>query len=222
MAEKPHRVHHGRLLVLVGVLALALTATVISPALGGPGFLTKSGAKKTFFTKKKTNQLFLRKSSASANFLPASGDTTLQISPDNWVATGSATVAHFSGEADLKGSSGTEFFNAAINLPTQLQGRAVKIDSFELCYDATIANAKLDRVFLFVTKNATASDPIPSAPGATPIDDDTDRTDSTCRTYAAAGPVTIGPNDFAQIVIRNAYTAASHVTVGRLTVHLST
>jgi hypothetical protein len=219
-------------MILLGVLAVALTATIISPALGGPGFLTNKAAKKTFFTKKKTNQLFLRKSSASSSFytksqanstfLPASGDTTLQISPDNWVAAGSATVTHFSGEAQLKGSSGTEFFNAALNLPTVLQGRAVKIDDFELCYSATNAGAKLDRVFLFVVRNATASNAIPSAPGETPIDDNTDRTDSSCRTYAAASPVAIGPNDFAQVVVRNAYTSATNVVVGRLTVHLST
>ena len=233
MASKPYPVRHGRLLVLIGVLALALTATVISPALGGPGFLTKNAAKKTFFTKKKTNQLFLRKSSASSRFytkdqanstfLPASGDTTLQISPDNWVAAGtSATVTHFSGDALLKGSSGTEFFNAALNLPIELQGRAVKIDSFELCYSATNAGAKLDRVFLFVIRDATAANPVPGAPGETPIDDNTDRTDSSCRTYAAANPIAIGPSDFAQIVVRNAYTSATNVAVGRLTVHLST
>ena len=53
---------------LVGVLAV-LGALLVSPAVGGPRFLTLPKAKKVFFTKAQSKKRFLTKGQGAARFL---------------------------------------------------------------------------------------------------------------------------------------------------------
>lgn len=221
--------------------ALIITAAVISPAVGGPRFLTLGDAKKVFVTKKQANRKFLRKAAAynrrqanarfldqsegDGRYLPAGTATRIQVSPDNWVAADAdVDIDHFSGEVQLGTlSAGAKFFNAALTLPTVLHGRPVKVDSFELCYDATDPEVTLDYAFLFVVPNSTADDPLGSSSGITPIEDDTNRNDATCRTIAGAAPVTLGPNSLAQVAVRVDFVGpGGTLRIGRLTLNTST
>jgi hypothetical protein len=220
---------------LVVVLAAVATVAIgisVSPAVGGPSFLTLREAKQAFFTKKATKRLFLQKNAArdllteaqaDRRYLPLDGATTLQVSPTNWTVTagGGSVVDHYSGEAHLRATGGgTLFFNSALTIPASLQGRPVSIDGFELCYDATDAGVTLDGVFLYKSTPTSAN----VNPGGTvPIDDETDRHDASCRGYARATPVPVGPNDIAQVVIRANYDAAAGaIRISRLTLNLST
>jgi hypothetical protein len=235
----------------IGVLAIATAAVVglaISPAIGASGFLTQKKGVKLFFTKKQANKLFLTKKAGSklvtdatvetdkkiaaataglvskaqadSSYLPSKGSFQLQVSPTNWVAASTGTVDYSTAAAglDSTGAVADRFFNAALTIPAVLAGRPVSLTSFELCYN-TLANATIDRVFLF-TNTPTSADVSPI--GTTPIDDEADRTDAACRTYAGAAPIPIGPTTLTEIVVRNDYAAASSVTVTRLTVNLST
>ncbi len=222
-----------RVIALVAVASVALAGFVISPAFGGPGFLTKNAArktyvtkkvvKKTYITKKATGQKYITKDDANTAFAPRRAETTLAVSPANWISAGSGatqSVTYFSGEADLTSTAaGTfKFYNAALTLPAVLQGQPVSVKSFELCYAASAA-AKITRVFMF-SERPTSAAPHPS--GATPISDDTERTDDTCRTYAAASPVALDPSALYEIVLRADFTAGSNsVNVSRLTVDLT-
>jgi hypothetical protein len=94
-------------------------------------------------------------------------------------------------------------------------GQAHPIDSVVLCYAAS-AMATIDTVILDKTTSVTA----PGTDTAL-VNDDTDRTDTTCRTYAPAGPVAIGPNDMIQLVVKGKFSAPSDIAISRLTVNLS-
>ena len=222
-----------RRFVVLGVLAALATAAIVSPAVGGPNFLTLKKAKKVFFTKKQTNARFLRKSAGytrgqadaaflneaegDARYLPASGGTRLQVSPDSWVpASPDVFVERHFGLATMKTTApaSDKLFFASLALPSPVQGAEVAIESLELCYSATSASATLDFVALNITRNVTAADPFPITDEA--ILDSTDRDDQTCRTYTAGGAVPIGPNDFPQLAIRVDFAAgAGTVSISR-------
>jgi hypothetical protein len=76
-----------RHLIVAGVLAALLAAVLVSPALGGPNFLTLTKAKKVFFTKKQSNSKFLTKSAgytrgqADAAFLNQSEGDAAFLTP---------------------------------------------------------------------------------------------------------------------------------------------
>lgn len=153
-------------------------------------------------------------------FLPSSGSFQVQIASDEWeTQTATGSVEPRSGQAQLSGSTTDEFFNAPLSIPSVVQGRATQINSIVLCYQVP-ALATLDRVFLFQT---TATTGVSSIQAKIPINDETDRTDDTCRTYTGtSGSVPVGPNDMLQLIIRADYTAASFIAVSRLTVNMST
>jgi hypothetical protein len=157
-------------------------------------------------------------------FLPSSGSVQIQVGPANWVAgnDGGSTgiVVRDGNEARLghTGAGTNQFFFAAVTIPSALQGRPLRVDSFELCYKVD-ANANLNSVFLGRYTD-TAADPV-STSGSLLFADNTVRTDATCRTYAAGGPATVGPNDTFQLALRADYTASSAVEVSRLTINMS-
>jgi hypothetical protein len=152
-------------------------------------------------------------------FLPSSGSFQVQISSDEWeTQTATSSVEPRTGQAQLSGSMTDEFFNAPLSIPSVVQGRATQINSIVLCYQVQ-ASATLDRVFLWQT---TATTGVFNSRDI-PIDDETDRTDDTCRTYTGTGgSIPVGPNDMLQLIIRADYAAASYIAVSRLTVNMST
>jgi hypothetical protein len=213
----------------VVVLAIvALGGFVISPAFGGPGFLTTKKAKKLFVTKKSAKSFlttssadgtylskasaagtYVTKAAADSSYLPASGNIRLAVPPSALVAaSGGGSVSYFSNETDLHGASSGIFFNAPITVPVTLQGHALRLNSVELCYSATLAPATLDAIFLFVG-------------GVVKLEDDTNRHDNACRTYAPANPVALGPNDWVILVLRTAFSSASQIEVTSVAANLS-
>lgn len=231
----------GRTLGLAAVALLAVGGTFISPAVGGPNFLTLPKAKKAFFTKSQTKAKFLRKANAynraqanarfldpaegDSRYLPISGATRLQISPNDWVSanpggTSSVSFSSTSSGTDLRtGSANTDQkFRAGLTIPSSLQGRQTRITSFELCYEADAPFVVIDRVSLMVT-SATPAQPV--SPGTTPIEDLTDRGDEACRTYSGAAPVVLGPNDMASVIVWVDFTTMGAITITRLTVNLA-
>lgn len=235
---------------VLAIATAAIVGLAISPAIGASGLLTQKKGVKLFFTKKQANKLFLTKKAgtqlvtnataetdkriaaataglvskaqADSSYLPANGSVQLQISPGNWQSRGgvaSIDLSTNSADLDASAASADEFFGVNLTIPSVLAGRPVSITSFELCYNAAGATATIDRVFLF-TSTPAGTNVSPS--GTTPINDETDRDDTTCRTYAGAAPVPIGPTTLSEIVLRNDYSAAGGITVTRLTVNLST
>jgi hypothetical protein len=171
---------------LAGILAFAAIGAVVSPALGGPDFLTLNKAKRIFITK----------GAANRRFLPARGQLKLQVGDTEWVTgAGSGAVTYFADAVQLTdpstdcGLAGCALI-AAPDIPLQLLGRHVRVQSFQLCYAAN-ADATLEDVGL--VKQTTTTPPPPTP--AFPIDDNTSRTDSACRTYRAAHPLKIGAAD---------------------------
>lgn len=195
----------------MGVLAL-------SPAFGASGFLTTKKAKRLFITKKAANTRFagrsdvyskadadarflgktegdakyLGKTEGDAKYLPAEASTQLQVPPQSWVSKDGnkpeAAVLYEPGSSALSSEGTDQVFLAGVTLPSKLQGRTVRVDGFELCYDAG-SSAVLSDVFLGRT---FAND---SESGVqTLIDDEVDRTDTTCRTYSAGNPISLSPS----------------------------
>lgn len=212
------RLSRGRWAAVAFITAALVVTVAITSALGGGGFLTKKKANKRYAKK----GAVYTKGQSDARFLPLSHTSRYMVSPANWVTTaGSSSVILGSGETSLAASIATtdRFFFAALTLPQTVAGRTVQIDSFELCYQASAPQATLDGVFLFKIADATAADW--DGAGSTPISDDTDREDDTCRTYAGAAPVPLGPNDLAQVAVRVDYSGPGVLPVGRLSVNLS-
>jgi hypothetical protein len=219
---------HARWIVLALLAGAAIGAIAIQPAIGG-GLFTKKKAKKVFYTKAQSDSRFLTPAagdgryltpaSGDGRYLPGAGSIQLQISPDNWFAALDATVHHSTGFVGLSGNAANQFYNEAVSIPAQLQGRPMQINSFVLCY-AVGLNAILDRVFLAKT-TPVSSDVIPTV--TTPIVDNTDRPsgERTCRTYAGASPVPIGPQDQVQIVLGADFSTLDSISVSRTTVNMS-
>jgi hypothetical protein len=73
-------------------------------------------------------------------------------------------------------------------------------------------------VFLART-NATSTE----AEATTLIDDPTDRADTTCRTYSAAAPITLGPTQGVVVGVNAKFpSGANEVVIQRLTLTLGT
>jgi len=205
---KKLRTGRVRWIVLALVAGVAIGAVAMQPALGGG-----------LFTKKKATKLFYKKGQSDSRYLPISGPTQLQISPDNWTPADTDSVNHFVSEAFLLGNGINQSFHLGLTIPSELQGRQVRINSFELCYRVQ-SNATLTGVYL--TKlTATSANILPSA--STPINDSAHRPagEATCRTYAAGSPVPIGPQDLVQINVTADFSSPSSIQVTRSTVNLS-
>jgi hypothetical protein len=118
----------------------------------------------------------------------------LNLPPTSWVTAGipDADVTYFVGLARVEGA-GAGFRNvfANVQVPNQLGGRSMELKSFELCYGAA-ATAVLNEVKVR-TIESTSTTPFSDT---TVISDDTDRSDSSCRTYEPSQPVVVGPNEF--------------------------
>jgi hypothetical protein len=216
----------------VAVITAALVGTVaITSAMGGGGFLTKKKAnnlfekKGTSYSKAESDGRYYGKGESDGRFRALADSTRYAVSSANWVTrdpVGNPLDLSNTGTVGLNstGAEANVFFDAALTLPQAIQGRNVSVDSFELCYTAISATATLDAVFLH-RRTQTAADPYGGTLAVSPIFDDTDRDDESCRTYSGAGPVELGPNDVASIAIRADFSGAGGIGVSRLTVNTS-
>jgi hypothetical protein len=201
-----------RILIPAAAVALLVGAVVVSPS-GGSSPLSLSKAKKKFFTKAVATGLFAAKNDvytkgqvytkgeSDGRFLPNNGEIRLNVPPGDWVAeTGTANPPVYSAlQAELTGGAANSFFSAPVQLPVTLLGRSATFTGMELCYK-TIPTGVLDLVNVNVS-TPTAADPNPGSITSV-ISDDTDRTDSTCRSYAPAAPVALGANTILQVQLR--------------------
>ncbi len=209
----------------------------LSPAFGASGFLTAKKARKVFITKKAANGRFARKGDAysmanadtkfiaktegDARYLAAAGSTQLQVPPQAWVSKDGnkpgASVLYEPGSSGLHSEGTGQVFLAGVTLPSTLQGRTVRIDGFELCYDAG-SLAVLSDVFLGTTF-ATASE----SGVQIRIEDGVDRTDTACRTYSAGNPISLSPTQGVVVGVHADYPGSpNEVGILRLTLTLST
>ncbi len=213
--------------------ANVLATLALAFALGGGAYAATALPKKSVgtaqlknnaVTTKKIKRGAVTRAKIAPGVLPTnvSTRTTLQVPLESWVSEANndpaSSVAVATNNAALRGaSSSPQTFLAGVTLPSTLQGRAVTVKSFDLCYDGG-ALAVLDEVFLDRT-DATAT----TWQAVTKIDDTTDRIDSTCRTYSAASPIAIGPTQGIFVGVKAKYpSGASEVGIGRLTLHLGT
>ena len=239
-------------------VALTVGLLAISPAFGGPSFLSLKKAKRTFITKKAANATFARKkgvyskpqadsrfltgpqgdsryltppqgdarylsgAQGDARYLPAAGPTTLSVPTATFVSKfgnpGVTSVRYNGAETALHGDSATPAtFTAAVTLPSLLQGRAVTVRSFDLCYDSG-GLAVIDEVFL-----ARSSADTSQSSSTNFIDDTTDRADTTCRTYTASSPITLDPTEGIVVgVVTKFPSGPNDVVIQRVTLHLVT
>ena len=122
----------------------------------------------------------------------------LNIPPTSWVTAGipDADVTYFIGLAKVEQGGGVGTFRnvfAEVQVPKQIGGRSMELRSFELCY-AAAASAVLNE--LTVRTIESTSTKLFSDTGV--ISDDTDRSDSGCRTYEPSQTVVLGPNEFVE------------------------
>jgi hypothetical protein len=154
---------------------------------------------------------------ADGRYLRQGGTTQIQIGADSFQPSSPGVIFRPATGVQLAANAmNTARFNAPLTIPSVIQGQATQIDSVEFCYSAS-PTATIDSV---AVERTTAV----NGPGAISnvIADDTDRSDAACRTYAAASPVAIGPDDMLTFVVVGKFTGSPNlITVHRLTANLS-
>jgi hypothetical protein len=219
-------------LALLLLATVALVGFVVSPALGGPGFLTTKKANKVFLKKRVANTRFLTKNEAGtlfysrgeadSRFLRPEGEIRINAGPTNWVV-GAAfegpapTATYFADAVRLRSTAeAAAFAQLAPEIPVNLYGRPVKIVGAELCYDAG-ANAELEAVILDMVSESNGIGEPP--PITEVVRDQTSRTDNACRSYRAPSPVPLDPNGHLLLAVLVHYptSSVSDFLIGRTT-----
>jgi hypothetical protein len=211
-------------LALVLIAAVALAGFVVSPALGGPGFLTKKKANKLYLKKKDASRLFLSKGDADSRFL-AKGDADSRFPAKGEVYTRPEADSRFlRPEGEIRIVSGptnwvlgptfagpdpsVAYFSDSVRLRSSAEATAFAQITPEL--PAVLYGRPMKFVgaeFCYTaTANArlnfvslailTESEKLGIPDVAELVLDGTTRTDDACRTYKAASPVTLGAGDF--------------------------
>jgi hypothetical protein len=223
-------------LVLALVTGLAIGAVTMTPAFGG-GLFTKHKAKNLFYTKAASDARFLTPGTADGRYLtpgtadgryltPGTGDgrylrqggvTQIQIGTDSFEPSSPGVIFRpVTGVQLAANATNTARFNAPLTIPSVIESEPTGIDSVEFCYSAS-PTATIDSVAVERTTALNGPGTISNV-----ISDDTDRSDAACRTYAAASPVAIGPDDMLTFVVVGKFTGSPNlITVHRLTVNLS-
>ena len=122
----------------------------------------------------------------------------LNIPPTSWVTAGipDADVTYFIGLAKVEHGGGVGIarnVHADVQVANQIGGRSMELTSFELCYAAN-ASAVLNEVTVRTIESTAAA----LFKDTAVISDDTDRSDSGCRTYEPSQTVVLGPNEFVE------------------------
>ena len=233
------RGNKGHRIVLLVVAAIGIGGYAISPAISGGPF-TKKAAKKLFYTKGKADQTFAEegsaytkaeadaryadegstytKAEADARYPAVSGETRLNIEPKEWQVENSS-LRDLTVESLKLTTPGmaTVFATLPITVPVQLYARPLTVTGFEFCYD-TESNVFMDDIHLYANR-FTAADPDGSQ-GPVVVEDVTNRSDSTCRTYNAPSPLQLTTDHTLVIWMFLEYSAAGTMEFGRTTLFL--
>jgi len=227
------RLVHSKTFVVLATAAAVLGALAVSPALGGPHFLTLGRAKQVFITKQAARRRFLTRAAGDARFLDQGegdarylqpqGPIRVSAGPSDWVLgrvlDGTVTTGEFADSVKLTSGAATASAAAILTpeLPSAVYGRQTSLSGVELCYNAS-ASARITDVDLgLVTETAGASEPIPSLTDV--VNDNATRTDGACRTYSPPQPVAIGPSDHVvlSLILDYPTSSPSSVFLGRTT-----
>jgi hypothetical protein len=234
----------GRLwLVLLATATVAAGGYAISPAIGGGGkLLTKKRAKRIFYPRAEADARFApagssysksesetrfaplgssySKSESDARYLSPTGDTRLSVDPNHWDEQfgGGLSVQRFSGSVVFSagGALSNQFANQSLEVPQLQFGIPLRVVAFELCYE-TANNSTLDEISL---RRVTATAAVPVGSPVDLIDDPTNRTDNSCRTYTAPSPIPIGPEDTLHLLATLDFSAAGTLRFTRTTLIL--
>lgn len=113
-----------------------------------------------------------------------------------------------------RGSAGVDYLNPSAALPTTMYGQSVELMGMEVCYDATLADAYLDFVGIWVFRASTS----PWADNPLFQIDQTDRTDDTCRTYLLDTPFQLTSDDVVASALGVTATGSGGAAwIGRMT-----
>jgi hypothetical protein len=223
---------------LVAVLVVAIGAYTVGPAIGAS--LTVKKAKKLFLTQAIADGLYLTKAegdnflrqSAASNFLPAAAgddfiddnqaiDARFAFDPGEWFNGSTSQTA-------AQNSSGSVTFSATgaitnrvavmtLELPFELGGRTVSIDSVDYCY-ATTSNSTLNAMQLRLVDHTPAN---PLGGSANNLaTDQTDRTDDNCATLTDPAPTAIPATERVQLTATIDYSAAGSIDLSRVTANV--
>jgi hypothetical protein len=229
-------VSRGRV-VIGGAVALVVGAVAISPAIGGPGFLTKKKASKIFakkddaYTKADADARFLTPSQGDSRYLtpgqgdsrylPASGQIRVNASPMTWQKTSGAPGIDTLPERPEPGFTTFGGSSMALSdvpvaieptLPTVLVGKPLTFVGVNACY-VTDPITTLDTVRINLTTNTNGSGNTSAL-----LTDTIDRTDDACRDYTPTTPHPLAPGDDISLEFAVDYSAnAGFFGAGRAT-----
>jgi len=193
------RRHPGRWSAVVAILGIALSMVILTPSFSASS-LTKSAAKKLFYTKEKSDQRYYTKEEADELFTPPSaGPTTVSLSPAEWRKTN--PVSGIQGNPQSTGTTFSYGGSAQIDIlqlggsfPTVLNGDALSLESFDVCYrttdgtnDPTLSAIRLYRF----DPEDQATDQL--------FEDGTNYTDDDCRHYPLTSPVPLERTDLVYV-----------------------
>lgn len=190
------------LLVIGGVMA----ANLISPAIANIGTV---------------NHLWNQhiKPKGDARWVRQNGPILVGVPVTSWeVNDGSNAGSHLFRTANIlswsRDTAGTSYIDPSAAVPTALYGKSVELLGMELCYDATSGGVYLDLVELWVFRSSVASFP----DNVLHSQDQTDRTDDTCRTYLLDAPFTLTGDDVVAAALGMTTTAPdSGISIARMT-----
>lgn len=221
MAAKARRRAASAWRPLLAVAAgVALAGFIVSPALGGPGFLTskeanrqylkKRAAAKRYLGKGEANRRFLTTAAAEARYLRPEGPIRISTGGGSWAVEqgfGPAPTTKYTSEGlefeyeEVEGSAsaGAEMIP---DIPVLLYGRQMKLVSAEFCWRATEAAQRRIAHLYVITEDGGIGHP----PESHFLDmkgagiDETSGGNS-CWTLAPTAPYALGPADQVRLFV---------------------
>jgi hypothetical protein len=238
--------HEALCPVVTATLAsVAVVGFVVSPAFGGPGFLTAKKARKIFVTKKLARK-YLTRASAASTYVTGSDAASTFLSQseaqgkyvgkseadEKYVGKSEADEKYLPASAETilqvppvawqtsNSSSSTEYFANATRLERGSAGETSFNAGIPLPSVLQGRPVKVTGMELCyeATFGATLSAVYLYFEGAPGVTDETDRTDNACRTYEPEAPVS--PGGFVQIQVLGSYSGAAYITVSHLELRL--
>lgn len=193
------------------VIAVALAGFVVSPALGGPGFLTQKKAGKVYLKKKAAKKAYLTRRAAEALLSKNQAQSTYQtIAAANASTAGEIVVsAHGSWGLASDGppaptvtlqdgyisysDNGPAQYRLPFQTPVSIFGKPLRLIAFETCFNTSGAGVSVTSITLLRFSQSGAD--WASATGQPLARDATARTDSGCLRIPAAGTPALTATD---------------------------
>jgi hypothetical protein len=157
-------------------------------------FLSKADADSRFYSKSESDGRYLTKQAADESYLGTDGATILQASPLTWEQTNAAASVQVQKGSDgiflTSGVAASPTVAIGPTVPSELQGQPMRLLRVNACYltpNATTVTAARIQLATVTAGPASISSPVVDA---------TPRTDDACRDYTPSSPVEVGPNQY--------------------------